>query len=197
MVNIMPRQVLTPHPRLLVAFTGLEGDIQSLKRELTTTVESTTLPRVCTTGSTMSSSPQRPDQPKEISATAMSSLTSHILYRRRTSPYYVEPIVVGLEKEWNAKDRQVEHRPFLCGYDLIGAQSTSRAFVCAGVASQSLYGAAEAAWRPGLSPEELARVCGKAFLSALERDSLSGYGAVVYLITKDKLVEIELACRND
>ena len=38
---------------------------------------------------------------------------------------------------------------------------------------------------------------GKAFLSALERDCLSGYGAIIYLITKDGIMEYDLATRND
>ena len=52
-------------------------------------------------------------------------------------------------------------------------------------------------WKPGLNSEELASVCGKAFLSALERDCLSGYGAIVYVLTKDGIIEYDLACRND
>jgi 20S proteasome subunit beta 3 len=77
------------------------------------------------------------------------------------------------------------------------SQSRSEAFCVAGVASKSLYGTAEALWRPHLSSEDLAQVCGKAFLSALERDCLSGYGATVYLITRDGIMEYDLACRND
>jgi Proteasome subunit len=77
------------------------------------------------------------------------------------------------------------------------SQSHSEAFCVAGVASKSLYGTAEALWRPHLSNEDLAQVCGKAFLSALERDCLSGYGATVYLITRDGIMEYDLACRND
>ena len=88
----------------------------------------------------------------------MATLISHVLYGRRQAPYYVEPLLVGLESG----------KPFLCSYDLIGAQSRSEAFCVAGVASKSLYGTAEALWRPHLSNEDLAQVCGKAFLSALE-----------------------------
>ena len=53
--------------------------------------------------------------------------------------------------------------------------------------------------------EELVEVCGRAFVSALERDILSGYGAVVYLIQGGcgddgmgvQIIEYVLACRND
>jgi 20S proteasome subunit beta 3 len=178
MVNVVTRKVLMPHSQLMVAFTGLEGDIQSLLQELQVQVESKTA------RGTLLTSRRRPISPR-----AMACLTSHVLYSRRGSPYYVEPLIVGLDDD---------HLPFLCAQDVIGAQSKSQAFVCAGVATKSMYGIAEALWRPNLAPEELVQVCGKAFLSALERDCLSGYGAVIYLITKDgRVQEIELACRND
>eukprot|EP00545_Synedropsis_sp_CCMP1620_P008357 CAMPEP_0119010968 /NCGR_PEP_ID=MMETSP1176-20130426/5365_1 /TAXON_ID=265551 /ORGANISM="Synedropsis recta cf, Strain CCMP1620" /LENGTH=221 /DNA_ID=CAMNT_0006963719 /DNA_START=232 /DNA_END=897 /DNA_ORIENTATION=+ len=193
MVNIAPRSVFMPHSKLMVAFTGLEGDIQSLLQEMQVQVESKT-----SRGTLLTATKRR-----NISPRAMASLTSHVLYNRRQSPYYVQPLVVGLQKNSNGddadqKEKSSKLRPFLCAQDVIGAQSMSDCFVCAGVATKSLYGIAEALWRPKLSPSELAQVCGKAFLSALERDCLSGYGAVVYLMTEDGGIEvIELACRND
>ena len=128
-----------------------------------------------------------------------------MLYNKRSSPYFVEPVVVGLERIPTTSSEKEEendnvgygYAPFLSSYDVIGASSTSKAFVCAGVASESLYGTAEAAWKPNLPSDQLAQVCGKAFLSALERDCLSGYGATVYLLTPDRVVEIDLDCRND
>lgn len=191
MVNVVPRHVFMPHAKLMVAFTGLEGDVQSLLQELQVQVESKTSRGTLLAAATNAKG-------RNISPRAMASLTSHVLYNRRQSPYYVQPLVVGLQNKDSSEDGKKDLQPFLCGQDVIGAQSVSEAFVCAGVATKSLYGIAEALWRPKLSPAELAEVCGKAFLSALERDCLSGYGAVVYLMTTDGgIVEIELACRND
>lgn len=237
---------------------------------------------------------------KQMSPRAITMLMSHLLYRRRSAPYYVEPVVVGLETvrvplvvqqreknggeggdgdvdrvlqregmtpdEENANNNQQQldsvlqllatrqsqiqtqtnypppilqqqsspsqtksnptptatttntsttktttyQRPYLCTTDMLGAQSTSHSFVCSGMASRSLHGTAEALWKPNLEAEELVEVCGRAFVSALERDCLSGYGAVVYLIRgKDngvggreeegdvEILEYVLACRND
>lgn len=203
MVNIAPRHALIPHAHLMVAFTGLEGDVQSLSEELSVQVESKL-------GRALGFMGNRKSHPM-VSPHAMATLTSHVLYGRRQSPYYVEPLVVGLERVANNAEeltnggepdastsrRPICYRPFLCSHDLLGAQSRSGAFVCAGAASKSMYGTAEALWRPGLKSEELAQVCGKAFLSALERDCLSGYGAIVYVMTEDGIVEYDLACRND
>eukprot|EP01099_Mayorella_cantabrigiensis_P004428 TRINITY_DN3331_c0_g1_i1.p1 TRINITY_DN3331_c0_g1~~TRINITY_DN3331_c0_g1_i1.p1 ORF type:complete len:170 (-),score=47.31 TRINITY_DN3331_c0_g1_i1:20-457(-) len=61
---------------------------------------------------------------REISATTLSNLVSHMLYERRFGPWFVEPIIVGLEGE--------DDRPFLSSFDLIGCQSTSHDFVVSG-----------------------------------------------------------------
>ena len=124
---------------------------------------------------------------RRVSPPALASIASHVLWQKRG--YYVEPLVVGLME----KTRQ----PFLCAMDMIGAQSFSKSFVCAGAASKSLYGTAEALWRPKLEAKELVEVCGKAFQGALERDCLSGYGILVYLITSEGIMEFDLATRND
>ena len=180
MVNIVPRHVWNPNPSVMVAFVGLEGDVQSLSQELQTQV-STKVGRSLGFGLAAAATKR-----SEISPRAMASIASHVLYQQRA--YFVEPLVVGLG---------LHKQPFLCAMDMIGAQSLSKAFVCSGAASKSLYGTAEALWKPGLEPEELAEVCGKAFQSALERDCLSGYGALVYLMTKDGIIEYDLATRND
>ena len=188
MVNIAPRHVWTPNSNVMVAFVGLEGDVQSLSQELQAQVASK-LDRALGFGISSASSSENN---KGISPRAMASVTSHILYQRRG--YYVEPLVVGLsDSTTTSKGR----KPFLCAMDMIGAQSFSKSFVCSGAASKSLYGTAEALWKPNLEPEQLVRVCGKAFQSALERDCLSGYGALVYLISKEGVMEYDLKSRND
>lgn len=230
-----PRHVLAPNPSLLVAFTGLDGDVRSLSEELSVQV-SAKMGRLSGFGFedeeddgvdsvvVTDSSPSL----RRITPRSMAALTSHILYGRRQSPYFVEPIVAGLEqvamlREPSDDATQVvpryRYRPFLCSHDVIGAQSKSHSFVCSGAASKSMHGTAEALWQPDLKPEELVRICGRAFLSALERDCLSGYGAIVYLIVASdtgdndgdnssdagsatgsggcRIIEYDLACRND
>lgn len=217
---------------VLVALQGLEGDVLTLKQELRDYVEtkydqgsllsSSSSSLVLVSNDDVGDDGGDPDGIVDSAATstsisprAMASLTSHVLYNRKRSPYFVEPIVIGLEEEErtmsqeeddqqdnnhnnnNHNNRRSLLRPFLCSMDMIGARSTSTSFICAGVASDSCYGTAEAMWRPNLSAAQLIEVCGKAFLSALERDCLSGYGALLYLITEDGITEYELAARND
>lgn len=204
MVNIHPRTVYVPNSKIVVAFSGLEGDIQSLSSEIGVQV-SAKVSRNIGFGFLTNSSR------KKISPQSLSQLISHLLYRRRQSPYFVEPIIAGIERiggddhnenqyndDENHNQKPLKYKPFLCVQDCIGAQSRSQSFVCSGAASKSLYGTAEALWKPGLNSEELVQICGKAFLSALERDCLSGYGAVIYLIDGENGIEqIDLVSRND
>mmetsp|Transcript_26203 Transcript_26203/g.75675 ORF Transcript_26203/g.75675 Transcript_26203/m.75675 type:complete len:348 (-) Transcript_26203:34-1077(-) len=229
-----PRHVLAPNPSLLVAFTGLDGDVRSLSEELSVQM-SAKIGRVsgfgfedeeddddagvveadADTDESMFQSPSSTlSSSRRITPRSMAALTSHVLYGRRQSPYFVEPIVAGLERVVLREHHQSgatpvvpRYRPFLCSHDVIGAQSKSHSFVCSGAASKSMHGTAEALWQPDLEPEELVRVCGRAFLSALERDCLSGYGAIIYLIVANdhgdvdiggcRIIEYDLACRND
>lgn len=235
LIHICHRPVLHLPDSTLVAFTGMEGDVQSLRVELAAQVARKYSRGLGFEAGSSSSCGATTTTTRGISATAVASLTSHVLYRRKRSPYYVEPLVVGLETDgWfddkvsgsksendnnnsasedviddladsvttqvhgaGATKKRRRYRPYLCCMDMIGAKSESKAFVCAGTATQSLYGTAEALWRPDLTADELVAVCGKAFLSALERDCLSGYGAIIYLLTPDGIVEYDLAGRSD
>jgi 20S proteasome subunit beta 3 len=190
LVNVQARSVLMPSARILVGFTGLQGDVLTLQQELAVLVDDKYSRSLGMGGK------------QTISAKSMATLTSHVMYGRRNAPYYVEPMVVGLATDDDDADdadsrTATSYRPFLCSMDCIGAQSSSEAFVCSGVAAKSLYGTAEALWRPDLSADDLVKVCAEAFTSALERDCLSGYGAMIYVITGDGITEHDLASRND
>lgn len=81
--------------------------------------------------------------------------------------------------------------------DILGASVEVDDFVVAGTCAQSLYGTCEAFFRVGMEREELFRVASRCLLSALERDCLSGYGAVVHLITEEGIETRELTTRMD
>ena len=248
-----------PNSNALLAWTGLFGDGIGFAEEMNVLLARKVRKAGCmgfptARGSFGSSATSG----RKMSPRAITTLMSHLLYRRRNAPYYVEPVVVGLEnvrvpisvddttistdlkendkspttelqsilqsssqelirRATSSQQREQQiitqqrpkyktiQKPYLCGTDMLGAQSTSNSFVCSGVASRSLHGIAEALWRPNLDGNELVEVCGKAFVSALERDILSGYGVVVYLIqgghgedgTDVQIIEYHLACRND
>lgn len=51
-------------------------------------------------------------------------MTSGLLYEHRFGPYFVEPVIAGLEEKTN--------RPFVCATDLIGCITEADDFAVAG-----------------------------------------------------------------
>lgn len=233
LVNVQARHVLLPpsswrqqqqQDLFLVALQGLQGDVLQLEHELTMAMQHGYVrASIAGTSSTLAlPNGQGLLKSSTISPRSLASWTRHLLYQRKNSPYYVEPMIVGLEicfvSDDNGKMR-LEHRPYLCSMDMLGsmqelpsssstgeysADTTSTttaaaaAFCCMGAAATSLYGTAQAFWKPNLEATELAQVCTRAFLAALERDSLSGYGARLYMITpQDGITIQDVLTRND
>ncbi|ORX73153.1 N-terminal nucleophile aminohydrolase [Linderina pennispora] len=105
-----------------------------------------------------------------IEPKTFSNLVSHMLYERRFGPYFVEPVIAGLDKD---------NKPFV------------------GTASDNLFGMCESLWEPDLEPEELFETISQALLNAVDRDAMSGWGAVVHVITKDGVITRDLKGRMD
>jgi hypothetical protein len=71
------------------------------------------------------------------------ALVSATLYEKRFGPYFVSPVIAGL-------DPTTGDTPYLCGMDSIGAIETAKDFMVAGTAPDSLYGMCESMWRPDM-----------------------------------------------
>eukprot|EP00983_Pelagomonas_calceolata_P126840 1161345-Pelagomonas_calceolata.AAC.4 len=69
--------------------------------------------------------------------------------------------------------------------------------ICACVRAESLYGMCESMWRPDMEPEELFETLSQCLLSGVDRDALAGWGAMVHVITKDKVISRTLKGRMD
>ena len=78
-----------------------------------------------------------------------------------------------------------------------GCEVYTKDFVVSGTCSENLYGMAESLYRPDMDPEELFEVTSQALLSAVDRDALSGWGAVVHLITPEGVTTRRLKARMD
>lgn len=115
-----------------------------------------------------------------------------ILIPFRFGPYFVAPVIAGLDKVG-----ENECKPVICTYDSIGYREHSGVFEVAGTGGELLYGICETFYKPNLGPEELFDVISNSLLSALDRDSLSGWGARVYILTPDELIVRSLKCRQD
>lgn len=103
----------------------------------------------------------------------------------------MSPLVAGLDKKENG-----EYEAVICNYDSIGYRETSK-FECAGTGSELLMGCLETFYKPDMGPDELYEVVSNCLLSALDRDSLSGWGAYVYILTPEGITVRALKTRMD
>jgi len=126
---------------------------------------------------------------RKISPKAFMNVMSNILYGRRFGPYFVEPIIAGLHPKTN--------EPFIASCDLIGCPNEPEDFVVSGTCGDQLYGMCESVWEPNMNPEELFESISQALLNAQDRDCLSGWGATVHIIEKDKVTTKTLKARMD
>ena len=62
-------------------------------------------------------------------------------------------------------------------------------FIVAGTSTNQLFGTCESLWEPDLEPEELFETVSQALLNSMDRDALAGWGAHVYIITKDQVIK--------
>jgi len=124
-----------------------------------------------------------------IAPETFANLVSTTLYERRFGPYFVNPVVAGIN--------QTTGKPFICGFDSIGCIDFAKDFIVTGTADDQLFGMCEGLWEPDLGPDELFETVSQALLSAVDRDALSGWGAHVYIIEKDKVTKRLLKGRQD
>lgn len=117
------------------------------------------------------------------------NLISTSLYEKRFGPWFVSPVVAGIDGK--------DGKPFICGFDSIGCIDFAKDFIVSGTASDQLFGTCEGLWEPNLGPDELFETISQALLNAVDRDALSGWGAHVYIIEKDKVTKRLLKSRQD
>lgn len=103
-----------------------------------------------------------------------SNMVSNMLYERRFGPYFVEPLIAGLDPK--------TFEPYVCNMDLIGCLNEPEDFVVGGSCSESLFGMCESLYEPKLKPDELFETISQALMNAFDRDAISGWGAVVHVM---------------
>jgi 20S proteasome subunit beta 3 len=69
---------------------------------------------------------------REMRPETFMNMTSSLLYERRFGPYFIEPLIAGLEDDGT---------PFIASTDLIGCPMIPTDFVVGGTCSEQLYGA--------------------------------------------------------
>nr|WCZ58409.1 proteasome subunit beta type-3 [Paratrimastix eleionoma] len=158
-------------PKTFVGFTGLHTDSQTIHETLHFRSRLFAL-----------------REGKEMSPKAVTQLTSTLLYEKRFSPYYCEPIIAGLD---------ADNKPYIAGLDLLGCIASPEDFVCSGTTSENMMGVAESFWKPDLEAEPLFQAISQTLMAGLNRDCLAGWGAVVHIITPEKVITRYLKSRQD
>lgn len=79
---------------------------------------------------------------RQISPQTMANLVSSSLYEKRFGPYFVSPVIAGINHTTGI--------PFICGFDSIGCIDFAKNFIVAGTASDQLFGTCEGLWEPDL-----------------------------------------------
>lgn len=126
---------------------------------------------------------------RRISCQAFASLVSNVLYEKRFGPYFVEPVLAAID--------QTTGLPFICNFDLIGCPNQPADFVVSGTCEEQALGICESLFQPDMDPDQLFETVSQALVNAADRDAISGWGGIVYIIEKDKVTVRHLKTRMD
>ncbi|TSK62534.1 Thiamine transporter 1 [Bagarius yarrelli] len=124
--------------RLYIGLAGLATDVQTVSQRLKFRLNLYEL-----------------KEGRQIKPKTFMSMVSNLLYERRFGPYYIEPVIAGLDPK--------TFQPFICSLDLIGCPMITEDFV---------------------GPEDLFETISQAMLNAVDRDAVSGMGVVVHVILR-------------
>ncbi|KAI4490514.1 proteasome subunit beta type-3 [Polistes fuscatus] len=126
---------------------------------------------------------------RKIHPKTFAAMISNLLYERRFGPYFIEPVVAGLDP--------VTFEPFICNMDLLGDLNIPDDFVVGGTCTEQLYGMCESLYEPNLEADDLFETISQALVNAFDRDAISGWGAIVHIIEKDKVTTRTIKTRMD
>jgi 20S proteasome subunit beta 3 len=165
------QKVFQMSDKVMVGLTGLASDQQTLLQKFR-----------------FRSNMYRLREERDIGCRAFSNMVSSLLYEKRFSPFFCEPVIAGLDEN---------NKPFLSGMDLLGAQVFTDDFIVAGDCTEALYGLCESMYRPDLEPDDLFETLAQCLLSGVDRDCLAGWGCTVTVLTKDGATIRQLKGRMD
>merc|ERR1711916_4831 len=164
-------KVYKVHDKLLMGLSGLATDILTFQQRIRFRMNMYKL---------------RED--RNMKPSTFGNMIATMLYEKRFGPYFVSPVVAGLE---------ADNKPFICEFDSIGCLSVGDDFCVGGTASEQLYGMCESLWRPDMAADELFETISQCLLNATDRDALSGWGATVYILTPEGMTVKKLRQRQD
>lgn len=161
-INTNFQKVFIMQDNIIMGLAGLASDIQTFHKKMQYKLNM-----------------YRLRENRDMLPKTFASLVGTTLYEHRFGPFFVSPIVIGLQ----------DGRPIIYNYDSIGTQTDTEQFATIGTAADSFTALCESFYRPRLSAEELEDVIANTLVSGLDRDILAGWGGKVYVMTTDKITE--------
>ena len=113
---------------------------------------------------------------KPITVGAAATVLSNYLNQNRFTPYYVQLLVGGVDS----------HGPSVYSVDAAGGATLEENFVSTGSGSLTAYGVLEDRYTKNMSESDAVLLAVRALRAAMRRDSASGEGYNVVVITRDK-----------
>ena len=118
-------------------------------------------------------------------------MVASTLYEKRFGSYFSTPVIVGLEQ------RGDDWESIVTTYDNIGFKSSEAGYQTCGTGQAIALGVCESYWREGMNKDELFETISQCLLATLDRDSFSGWGANVYIMTPEEITVKQLRTRQD
>ncbi|HJJ92458.1 MAG TPA: archaeal proteasome endopeptidase complex subunit beta [Methanocorpusculum sp.] len=120
---------------------------------------------------------------KEISVGAAATILSNYLNQNRFSPYYVQLVVGGVDTNGSS----------IYSVDAAGGATLEEDFVSTGSGSLPAYGVLEDQFHLNMNEDDCVVLAIRALRAAMRRDSASGEGYNLVVITRDKFAYISEA----
>ena len=161
-INTSFQKVFIMQDNIILGLAGLATDIQTFHKKMQYKLNM-----------------YRLRENRDMLPRTFASLVGTTLYEHRFGPFFVSPIVIGLQ----------EGKPIIYNYDSIGTQTDTEVFATIGTAADNFNALCESFYRLGLQAAELEDIVANVLVSGLDRDILSGWGGKVYVLTNNKITE--------
>ena len=155
-------KILPVSDSIVVTTAGGVGDAQSLVRLMRAELEL-----------------YKHSRGKDMTVKGAATLLANVLQGNKYYPYLVQIIVAGFDES-----------PHLYDVDLMGGLLEER-YTSTGSGSVVAYGILDAGFKPNLKEDEAVALAVKAVRSAIKRDSATGEGVDVIVVSKEKMKRLK------
>jgi len=155
-------KVLAVSDSIVVTTAGGVGDAQSLVRLMRAELEL-----------------YKHSRGRDMTVKGAATLLANVLQGNKYYPYLVQIIVAGFDDS-----------PHLYDVDLMGGLLEEK-YTSTGSGSVVAYGILDAGFKPNLKEDEAVALAVKAVRSAIKRDSATGEGVDVIIVSKDKMKRLK------